>query len=257
VLVVAGLVVGWTAVANLRQAHELVWAVEDAPVPSHLGFGGWWFAYVARPLYIAFGIGWVWRIVLLTVLFRKIAGLELALVPTHPDARGGLGFLGRFPKAFQPVVFAASAVLASGWAHQALYHGVPAQSLRAPMITFVVLVSLLVLAPLLVFVPPLLAAKRRALLEYGRLVGRHGRLVRRRWILGETVVDDGLLAAPELGPVADTVSLYQAVERMGVAPIGRAALMAVVVPAVIPMLAVVSIEIPLKDLLLTVLKALG
>jgi hypothetical protein len=93
------------------------------------------------------------------------------------------------------------------------------------------------------------------LLDYGALVGKHGRLVRRRWIDGERIADDGLLSAPELGPVADTIALYEAVARMRTIPVGKAALMTLAVPIAIPMLAVVAIQIPIRDLLLTLLKA--
>jgi hypothetical protein len=41
------------------------------------------------------------------------------------------------------------------------------------------------------------------------------------WMVAEEVEDrESLLAAPELGPVADTVSLYEAVGRMRLVPVG-------------------------------------
>jgi hypothetical protein len=45
---------------------------------------------------------------------------------------------------------------------------------------FVVLVVAACIAPLLALAVPLAAAKRRALLDYGALVGEHGRRVRQR-----------------------------------------------------------------------------
>jgi hypothetical protein len=66
-------------------------------------------------------------------------------------------------------------------------------------------VVILCLAPLTVFIPKLAAAKRRALLEYGALVGHYGRLVRRRWILREPIDEQPLLQAPEIGPVVETL----------------------------------------------------
>jgi hypothetical protein len=124
------------------------------------------------------------------------------------------------------------------------------------MVLFVALVLVLFLAPLLVFVPKLLVLKRRGLLAYGALVGRHGRLVERRWVRGETVVDDGLLDAPELGPVADTLTLYEAIAKLKIAPIGKQSIVTVVGAAVIPMLPVIAIQVPIKDQLLSVIKIL-
>ena len=238
------------------ESHEVVWA-EDSPLPSSFGFGAWWFTWIARPIFLGLLLGWLWRLVLLCVLFRRIARLDLALVPTHADGAGGLGFLESTPVMFSPVVFGISAVLASRWAHDVLYHGVHVQELRMQMIAVVVLAALLFLAPLALWLPTLRACKRRALLDYGILVGEHGRLVRRRWILHEPVADAELLGAPEIGPVADTLSLYEAVRKMRTVPIGRSSLLAIVLAAGIPMLPVLTIEIPIKELLLGLLKTLA
>jgi len=154
------------------------------------------------------------------------------------------------------VVFALSAVLASRWAHEVLYHDVHVSSLRLPMIAFGVVVAAVFLAPMLPWWGVLVAAKRRAELDYGSLVARHGRDVRRRWILGEPVGEEPLLAAPELGPVADTLTLYEAVRKMRPVPIGRRSLLAILVPAALPLLGVLAIEVPVKDLLLKLVTTL-
>ena len=53
-----------------------------------------------------------------------------------------------------------------------------------------------------------------------------------------------------------TTSLYESVERMRTAPIGKKGLLGVLIPAVLPMLAVAAIRIPLKTLLLKILQTL-
>ncbi len=254
---VATLVAAWTLLApNPAGLHEVVWADEGGPRPSP-GFGGFWFLYVARPIYAALLLGWVWRLGLLLVLFSKIARLGLEIVPTHPDGAGGLGFLEQLCFGWSPVVFGISSVLASRWAHEVVYHDVAVQTLRLPMVAFGLLALVVFLSPLVVFMPLLGAAKRAALLEYSALVGQHGRLVRRRWILREPVGDPEILAAPELGPVADTAALYDSVQKMRTLPIGRQALAAIVLPAALPMLGVVAIEVPVRELLLKVLSTLA
>ncbi|MGH8480008.1 MAG: hypothetical protein ACREXK_10605 [Gammaproteobacteria bacterium] len=52
--------------------------------------------------------------------------------------------------------------------------------------------------------------------------------------------------------MADTLSLYEAVTKMRAAPIGKAALLTIALPAAIPMLALFAIEVPIKDLLLKI-----
>jgi hypothetical protein len=240
----------------MHQSHEIMWAVDGEGGSQHMGFGAWWFLYVGRTIYLALLLSWLWRVVLLFLLFGRIAKLNLSIVPTHPDRAGGLGFLERFPKAFLLVALAASAVLASRWAHDVVYHGVTVQSLRLPMIAFVIAVIVLFLSPLFMFIGPLFRAKRQALLDYGALVGHHGRLVRERWIEEKEVQDDAILNAPELGPVADTTSLYEAVKRMRIVPLGKSSVMPLVLAAGLPVIVVLAIQVPVKQILQMLLKTL-
>ena len=240
----------------LSRVHELDWAHDGGG--AAMGFGGLWFLYFARPLFIAILLGWVWRLVLFGILMRRIAKLELSLVPSHPDGNGGLGFLELIPAMFSPLIFALSAIIASYWSHQILYHGETLAALKVPMVAFVVVILIIFLGPFFVFSSPLRRAKRLAELQYGALVGQQGRLVRQKWIEGRQVDDPGgLLSAPELGPVADNISMFQMVDRMRSLPVGKRALISVIVPAAIPLLVVVSLQIPIKDILLGLLKAIA
>jgi hypothetical protein len=170
---------------------------------------------------------------------------------------GGLGFIESTPAAFALVILAFSAVASAGWAHDVLYHGVNVMSLKVPVAVFLVFVATMFLSPLVVFAGPLRRLKRVALLDYGALVADHGRTVHRRWIEKRAVEDDALISAPEIGPVADAQSIYEAVQHMRTLPIGKSSLVAVLVPALIPILVVVSLQVPIGELLLKILKALS
>lgn len=256
-IVILGVIVAIeTLPLKLTDVHELAWAGSEGVVDA-MAFGGWWYLHVSRAIFLVLLLAWLWRVMLLIVLFRRIAALDLQLVPTHPDGAGGLGFLERFPQPFSPVLLAISVVASAKWAHDMLYHGKDIRLLQSDMIGLALVLLLIFGAPYLVWVGTLLRARKRALLEYGALVGEHGRLVRRRWIDKDTVDDDKLLAAPELGPVADTVSLYEAVRKMRTFPLGKHALLSLLVPIALPMLAVVAIRIPVKDILLALLKTLA
>jgi len=255
-LLIAVVVLAWTILQPVavgsEAGHEAKWASEG----GGLGFGGWWFLYVSRPIFSVLLAAWLWRLALVFVLLKRIAGLELSIVPTHPDGAGGLGFVKDMPKAFSLLAFATSAVVASRLAHDVLYHGVSLLSLKVVLGGFVVLVVVICIAPLLALARPLAAAKRRALLEYGALVGKHGRLVRQRWILGETPSDDAVLQAPEIGPVADTLALYEAVRRMQAVPFGKTTLIGIAVPTLVPILVLLSTQVPIKDVLKKIIGAL-
>ena len=233
--------------------HELVWAGDP---PGGFAFVAFWFDWVMRPVASVLIFAWLWRLVLCFVLNARLARLPVRIVPTHPDGAGGLGFVDLLPMAFSPVVFAMSAVLASRWAHEVYYHDLHVAELRPQMIAFAAFVSVVFLAPILPWIRPLAAAKRTAELDYAALVARHGRLVHQRWIEHQEIGDEPILSAPELGPVADTLDLYTAARKMKPIPIGRRSLAAILLPAAIPQLLVVALEVPIKDLLLQVASTL-
>jgi hypothetical protein len=255
-LVIGVVVVSAVATDPFTQdGHELLWAADERHWAT-LGFAKAWFHFVSRPIFVALVLAWVWRLVLVTTLMARISRLRLALVATHPDRAGGLGFLQNLPGAFAPLSFALAAVLAARWGHQAIYHGVPLASFQMPGVVFAIIVAGALFVPLAMFMPRLLALRRRALLDYGALVTEHDQLVERRWLLGETLPDDALLSAPELGPVADTVSLYDAVARTRPVPAGKRTLIQIALPIALPMLPLIAIEVPIKDALLKVLGTL-
>jgi hypothetical protein len=253
--VMAALVFARAMTAPTWGAHELAWVATDPDVPA-LGFAGAWFRFVGRPLFTLLALGWLWRLVILTVVLGRIARLDLDLVPTHADRAGGLGFLEIVPGGFAPLTFTVSAVLAALWAHDAVYHGVPLSAFLLPLALFALAAAALLLLPLAVCIVSLGLLRRWGELEYGALVARHGRAVRRRWILGEPVPDDALLSAPELGPVADTVGLFEAVERTRPAPIGTRTLILVALPILLPMAPLIAVEVPLTEALMTIVKTL-
>ncbi len=240
---------------DARHNHELVWAGAEEPVG--IGFGGWWYVMVARPLFLGLAVAWLWRIALWAIVLARVVRVGLALVPTHPDGMFGLGFLQLTPRAFTPFILAISSVVASVWAHDVVYHGVRVETLWPAAAAFVGVMVVLQLAPLLGVLPVFAAARRQALEDYGALVARHGRLVHERWIEDRELADTRLLEAPELGPVADTISLYDAVHRASVVPIGRATLVLVLAPVVLPLLVVVALQIPIREILKVVLKAVA
>jgi hypothetical protein len=252
-IAVLGLAAAWVLGSPEQDgAREMTWAASG----SELGFGGWWFLYVARPVFVVLALGWLWRIVLVAVLFRRLGRLDLSLVPSHPDRNGGLGFVRKLPSALFLVTLAISAVLASRWMHDVVYHAQSLAALKLPFATFVVLWSAMLLSPLFLLAPSIAAMKRRALLDYGALIGEHGRLVHRRWILRRPVPPSELMDAPELGPVADTAAIYEAVAKTSLLPLGKSTLMMVLVPIALPMLFVVTQQIPLREVLLKLVRTL-
>ncbi|MDZ7651055.1 MAG: hypothetical protein U5L03_00030 [Burkholderiaceae bacterium] len=249
-----GAATAWSLADDPRtHGDAMAWAFD---VDGRLGFGGWWFAYVVRPVFLALLMAWLWRIVLLSLWMWRVGRIDLALVPTHPDRVGGVAVIEKLPGAFALVSMALSAMLASRWAHEILHHGASLASYRHAVVVFVVLWSLLLMLPLLAFSPALGRARKRAIRSYSALVGRQGELVHRRWIEGRAVAPEPILEAPEIGPVADAAVLYEAAVRMRRVPVGKVSLIGILLPLTLPLLVLAALQVPLKDLLLKLAKAL-
>jgi hypothetical protein len=249
-----GAAIGWS-LADDPHLHgdAMAWALD---AEGRLGFGGAWFAYVVRPVFLALLLAWAWRIVLLSLWMGRVGRIGLSLVPTHPDRAGGVAIIEKLPGAFALVSMALSAMLASRWAHEILHHGASIASYRHAVIVFVAVWSLLLLLPLLAFAPALSRTRKQALQAYSALVGRQGALVHRRWIEGRDVADEPILDAPEIGPVADAAAMYEAVVKMRRVPIGKVSVIGILLPLALPLLIVAALQVPLKDLLLKLAKAL-
>jgi len=169
----------------------------------------------------------------------------------------GLGFLQSVPKAFSLVTFAIAAVLASRWAHDSLYHQVALANFKMPLLVFVLIWSLLLLLPALVFGAKMRTCRRQALSEYRALTAMHARLLHERWVKrGGDQPAHPMLEANELGASADVGTIFQAVEHMRTLPVGKVALMGIVLPVVVPMLLVAMTQFPLKDILMALMKTL-
>ncbi|WP_423820572.1 hypothetical protein V5738_09485 [Salinisphaera sp. SPP-AMP-43] len=253
-VVMMALVVFWTLVDGPDHASsEYAWARLGN---GELGFGAFWGVYIARPIFVLLLLVWLWRLLLVILLFFRIGHLDLDLPPTHPDHMGGLQFIQELSKAWVLLTLAVSGVIASSWAYAILYTGATLATFKWQAGIFILVWAGLLLAPFMALSPVLIRTRKRALLNYGNLLRRHSRLVHQRWIEGKPVTDDGLLNAPEIGCVADAAALYDAVAAMRAIPIGKRALLLTLAPLVLPLLAVTALKIPLSTELARLLKML-
>jgi hypothetical protein len=202
------------------------------------------------------GASAIWRILLWGALIIRIGRLDLALVPNHPDRVMGLAFIGNAPLAIAPFFFAASSLVAASWSHDVLYHGAHVKSFALPAAGLAIIAVRANVLPLLTFAPKLGRAKREAMKQYGGLLAQQGRQIHSTYIDGRVADGEGLLDAPGIGPAADGATLYTLVRDSNTVPITRATLVFALVPIAIPLFVVVTTEIPLKEVLKTLAKAI-
>jgi hypothetical protein len=212
--------------------------------------------YVARTLMLVLGAAAVWRIVLWGALIAKLARLDLNLVPNHPDRVMGLGFIGNAPFALAPFFLAASSLAAATFSHEILYHGAHVKDYYLPIAGLAIIALLVSILPLLTFAPVLGRARRLALKQYGGLLARQGRQIHAIHIEHDAKWGDDVLDPPGIGVSADAATLYEHVKSANTVPITRRTIIAALLPVAIPMFFVVTTEIPLKQVLLTLVKAM-
>lgn len=179
--------------------------------------------------------------------------LDLHLISTHPDRAGGLGFLENIPEAFVVIVFAITSVLSAQWGHQILYQDASVLSYRTPFLIFIMLVLLILLGPLALFSVKLFRLKYEGLLAYGALANRHSQLFEQKWVRQGSQNDAELLGTPDISSLADLSTSYEIVQQMRMVPISMHVVILLVAAAFIPMLPIVVIQIPLREIIKTLI----
>jgi len=229
------------------------WA--GAPADGVVGYAlaGWWLLLVSLPLFFFLALRWLWRLGVLTALFWSIRKLPLALVPTHPDRAGGLGFMTLYPKMFVPLVFALSCAVAAASLQEILYADATVRQLGALAIAWLVLVLLVCVGPLLAFMPLLGRLKENGLIEYGELAARHNREAETTLFAAEA---SALPGSSTISSLADIGSGFETIRNIKPLPVELWAIVPLLVAALLPLLAVAAVKVPIVELLKKILGAL-
>lgn len=239
-------------VAAFPPWRELSWAVTDG---AGISLAGYWYAFAGYGLFMLLALQWLWRLTVLAVVYRRIARLDLALVPTHPDGAGGLEYIQFTVFAFAPAAFALVAVISARWAYEMIYRGLRLDALTGSIIVLVVMVTAALLTPLLMFTPSLVRLKGINRLRYSVLMARSGKAVDRKWVRGDARNTE-VPNAPELGSLIDTLSLYRVVSAIRLLPLNVREFAILIVAVSLPLLPVLLLEVPFREIFARVLNAL-
>jgi hypothetical protein len=241
--------------------HELAsrqlsaWYDEQGTSDITLTLAGSWLTWVANPIFQYLHLLWFLRLLLYAVMLARIAALDLHLVATHPDRAGGIGFLGSTVYSFKELVVAEGAVVAGVLANRIFHEGRPLTLFTVYIAFVTVMVALLVLGPLCVFVPRLLAARRRGLGEYSDVSNRYVRAFEEAWVVGQAEAEGReLLGASDVQSLADMANSYQVVVQMRSVPFSNRTAIEVVEAFLLPISPLVLTVIPLEDLITKLVK---
>ena len=232
------------------------WLGHGSGANLQLTVAGWYAVLVSAPLFqFLLGLN-LWRWLLWTFFAFRLSKRSLRLVPTHPDEHGGLGFLGLAAAAFAPVAFAATAVIGATWRNDILHHGARLMDFKLQAIVLLIIIALVALGPLLFFVPRLAKLRRQGILEYGILGQTQSLEFHEKWIQHGAGHEMEFLQASESTTLANFGKTYQEIAQLKPLPVDMGTLYGLAAAVAIPALPVVLAQIPLKVVLMDLLKTL-
>lgn len=185
---------------------------------QHLTLAGYWYAYVSTPIFQFILLRWYLRIAIWLRLLWRISRLNLHLSATHPDRAGGLGFLGKGTYAFGPILFAQGTLLSGLIATRVLYQGATLQSFQVDAIVLILAVLLVILTPLLIFMPLMDRTQRKGFADFGLLAQRYAHAFEKKWLQGDTPANSELLGSADVQSLADLANSYSVVNEMSIIP---------------------------------------
>ena len=228
------------------------------PVPGErLTLVGYLYALVALPIFQFLIFRWIYRMAVWSMLLWKVSRLDLLLTPTHPDTAGGLAFLGKALIPFGTILFALSTVVASGIAARILFTGARLQESMWSYLTLFVLALAVFVAPMMVFVPNLLALKQRGLMEYGTLGSEYTQAFYRRWVGKTEPAEGSLLGTGDIQSLADLGNSFEIIRTMRILPVELSDFIAFALPGVIPVLPLAAMVMPVGQIVKGLLKLIA
>jgi hypothetical protein len=225
------------------------WYASVDPAGGHLTLAGQWYVHVSVPISQFFLYRWYFRLFVWFLLLWRVSRLDLQLTPTHPDQAAGLGFLADVPSAFVLVILAQGALLSGSIGTRFLLQGATLAAFQYEIAAFVIIQLLLMLGPLVVFAPTLLALKRRGRREYGALAARYTREFHTKWIGGAAPPGEPLVGSGDIQSLADMANSYAVVQGMRAVPFGRGTIIQVALAALVPLAPLVLTVVPAGEIL--------
>lgn len=217
--------------------------VDGALQPS---MAGWWLGCVSLPLYQFLLLRWYFRLFIWARFLWQVSRIELRIVPTHPDGCGGMSFLESVCYGMAPFLLAQGVALAGLAADHIFYSGAKIADLKLELVGLVALLVFVVLGPLLMFTPQMVAARRRALLDYGVLAQRQVRELEDKWLHGITPAAESL--------DSNVGSSFQAAKSMRPSPFGMRTVLQLAVITLLPAFPLALTRISLEEFVGRLLK---
>ena len=214
-----------------------------------LHLAGWWYFLVSLPFFQFLLLRWYFRMFVWARFLGQVSRLDLSYAPMHPDRIGGLGFLTRIGYAFAPLLLAQGTLLAGMIGNRIFFEGAKLTDFKLEIFTFVAIMVAVVLAPLLVFVPPLARARRAGLRQYAHLAKKHLEEFEAKWFRGGAEAGELLVGNPDVSSLTDMSSSFDVVREMRIVPITKELVVQLVILTLLPLAPLLLTMISLEQLL--------
>jgi hypothetical protein len=225
------------------------WYATVGPQGTTTTLPGLWYSWVSNPIMQFLLLRWLFRIVVWSRFLWQVSRIELDLVPTHPDRNGGLGFLGGAAYAYSPLLTAFGAAVAGLVASRIFHEGASLANFKLEIVILVAISMLLVLGPISVFAPQLLAAKRKGLREYGAFATEYTRDFDRRWLRSADHDGEAALGSGDIQSLADLGNAFAVIKEMKALPFSRDMFVQLVVATIVPFAPLLFTMFPIEELL--------
>ncbi len=242
------------AFATFKQAPATSWAATVTGEVRHLTLAGWWCVFISIPLFIFLFARGVWRHLVWAELLRRIARLDLRLVSTHPDGKGGLAFVGEYPNAYVLFIFGVSCGMAAAVAKHQMQTNLSATTLTTIMACWLLIVLAFFAYPLSAFSKPLATMKDRTLLTLSPRATTQQRASECKTIGENVIAPDADEAGQSIDPV-DLTKQYEQTRKLSSMLVNRKTLLPVAAAALIPFAIAGASRLPYKEVF-SVLKKL-
>ena len=217
---------------------------------------GWWFVLVSSPFLRFLMFRWLWRYALWAYLLRLVSKLNLALLPTHPDRLGGLGFLLFAQQQFAILAAALGSVLAGQFANEIAHFGVAVSEVRGAAGIFIAISVLVILLPLTFFSVRLFEARRDGLIRYSVVARGVTRRFDDKWVEKPESPPGEMIGAQDPSSLIDYISSYDVIHATHVIPISRRAVLYIAAYAAAPFAVVWLLYTPLDETIKEIVKRL-
>jgi hypothetical protein len=246
------------AIVGLKETaiHASTWYATRTATGHSLTWAGIWLIAFCAPLFQFLTYRWVWRLFLWFQFLHRANKLDLQLFPTHPDGAGGLGFVGETQRFFGIILFALSIGTVGVLANDIAYDKVPLENFTAAIAVYVVAAVLIIVLPLVVFSNRLLRTKRIGLHQYGMLATVYTGLFQKKWIQRGNSENEPLLGSADIQSLADLGNSFGFIEKMKPLPIDLLTLLHLIAASLLPVVPLLLLVMPLKDVLKLLFKVL-